>query len=226
MNKNDVWIVIAAFNEEQMIGKVVNSLYEVYNKIIVVNDGSSDRTGEYALEAKAVTLTHPINLGQGAALQTGISYALSKHAKFIVTFDADGQHCVNDIDNLLNALKNTNSEVACGSRFLGSHISMPILRKIMLKLAVLFTWTTTGIKMTDAHNGLRVFRADAAKKIKITQNRMAHASEIIEQIAINNLKMIEVPVTIVYSEYSLAKGQRMSNSINILLDLWNSRFMK
>lgn len=226
MNKNGVWIVIAAFNEEKMIGNVVDSLLEVYDNIIVVDDGSSDNTAKFAKEANAITLKHPINLGQGAALQTGITYALSKGAEFIVTFDADGQHCVQDIAHLLNALQRQGADVSCGSRFLGTQISMPALRKFMLKLAVMFTWITTGIRMTDAHNGLRAFTADAARKIDITQNRMAHASEIIEQIAFKKLKLIEVPVTIIYSEYSLAKGQRMSNSINILLDLLNSRFLK
>jgi polyprenyl-phospho-N-acetylgalactosaminyl synthase len=226
MNENGVWIVVAAFNEEKMIGNVVDSLHEIYNNIIVVDDGSSDSTAKVAKEANAITLKHPINLGQGAALQTGISYALSKGAEFIVTFDADGQHCIGDIEHLLEALKKTGSDVACGSRFLGTHISMPTLRKVILKLAVVFTWITTGIRMTDAHNGLRAFTAHAARKIEITQNRMAHASEIIEQIAYNKLKLVEVPVTIIYSDYSLTKGQRMSNSINILLDLLTSRFLK
>ena len=224
MDENGVWIVVAAFNQEKMIGNVVDSHHEIYNNVIVVDDGSSDSTTKVALEANVFTLKHPINLGQAVALQTGISYALSNGAEFIVTFDADGQHCVGDIAHLLETLQETGSDVACGSRFLGDQISMPTFRKLILKLAVVFTWITTGIRMTDAHNGLRAFTSEAARKIEITQNHMAHASEIIEQVAYNKKKLIEVPVTIIYSEYSLAKGQSMSNSINILLDLWTVGF--
>ena len=226
INNQGVWIVIAAYNEEKMIASVVATLRKIYSNIIVVDDGSSDSTFKMAREAKAITLKHPINLGQGAALQTGITYALSKGAEFIVTFDADGQHCFGDIALLLRALQKTGSDVACGSRFLDAQASIPSFRKLILKLAVVFTWITTGIRMTDAHNGLRAFTGATARKIEIRQNRMAHASEIIEQIAYNKLKLIEVPVTIIYSEYSLAKGQHMSNSINILLDLLANRFAK
>jgi polyprenyl-phospho-N-acetylgalactosaminyl synthase len=226
MDEDNVWIVIAAFNEERMIGSVVGGLGAVYRNVVVVDDGSSDRTVAVAAAAGAITLRHPINLGQGAALQTGMVYALARGADFIVTFDADGQHRVEDIARLLGALSGAGADVACGSRFLGTAVAMPLSRRLALRMAALFTSMTVGIKVTDAHNGLRAFTSDAVRKIEIKQNRMAHASEIIWQIKAKHLRLIEVPVTILYSEYSLAKGQRLSNSLNILLDLLGGRFLK
>lgn len=220
------WIVIAAYNEGSVIGNVVAGVLKEWDNVVVVDDGSKDNTGAEALKAGATVATHPINLGQGAALATGILYSLENGADYIVTFDADGQHHVEDIHNLVKSIEESNVDLVIGSRFLGTTQDMPARRRLVLKAAVLFTRLTTGLKVTDAHNGLRCFSKNAAKKIKINQNRMAHASEILEEAAKHKLKIKEEPVKITYTEYSLNKGQKLSNSINILLELLLGRVHK
>ena len=215
----DVWVVIAAYNEGTTVEGVVNDVGSLGYSVVVVDDGSADQTSAAARRAGADVVAHPFNLGQGAALQTGIEYVLRRDAKYVVTFDADGQHYSGDIIRMLETLNASNADIVCGSRFLGSSQNMPPSRKVLLKLAVFFTKATTGMKMTDAHNGFRVMTADCARKIKIFQNRMAHASEIISMIASLRLKYAEAPVSVRYTSYSLGKGQRISGALNILADL-------
>jgi glycosyltransferase involved in cell wall biosynthesis len=222
----NLWVVIPAFNEGTVIGDVVRQLRTHYRNVAVVDDCSDDNTSAAALSAGAIRLRHPVNLGQGAALQTGITYALAQGADYIVTFDADGQHRVEDIEALLDTQTRTNADVVVGSRFLGGTENMPLLRRLVLKLAVVFTRVTSGVKLTDVHNGLRLFTRHAAERIHITQDRMAHASEITEQIHGLGLSVVEAPVTIVYTEYSLRKGQKLSNAINIVADLIVGRMNK
>jgi glycosyltransferase involved in cell wall biosynthesis len=218
-NLDSVWVVVAAYNEGRAVTDVVIELKDSGFKVVLVDDGSDDETAAMADAAGAVVVKHPINLGQGAALQTGINFALRREAEFIVTFDADGQHLVSDIPALLSALIDSGADIACGSRFLGRAENLSKVRRAILKLATLFTFITTGMRMTDAHNGLRAMTRSCAMRIRIRQNRMAHASEIIAEIARHRLIFVEVPVTIRYSAYSLQKGQKLSNSINIILDL-------
>lgn len=218
--------MIPAFNENDAIGDVVIELRRLYRNIIVVDDRSSDDTGATAFRAGATVLRHPINLGQGAALQTGIRYALSRGAEYIVTFDADGQHRADDIRVLIETQVKTGADVVLGSRFLGHAKDIPWLRRMVLRLAVLFTRLGSGVKLTDAHNGLRLLSRGAAERIRIRQNRMAHASEIIDQISALRLTAAEAPVTIVYTDYSLRKGQRLGNAVNILADLFIARLKK
>ena len=222
----DAWVLVAAFNEGAVIGRVVLELLSHFENVVVVDDGSEDDTVAVAAAAGAHVVRHPVNLGQGAAIQTGLDYALSKNAKYLVTFDADGQHAIEDALTMLRRVRDDDLDVVIGSRFIGKSKGMPISRRLVLKAAVLFTRLTTGMKVTDAHNGLRVFSARGARKIRITHNRMAHASEIMEQIARRNMSVAEVPVTITYTEYSLRKGQKVSNSLNILLDLIGGRLHK
>jgi glycosyltransferase involved in cell wall biosynthesis len=222
----NLWIVIPAFNEGPVIGDVVRGVRERYRNVVVVDDCSQDNTGSAAIAAGAIRLRHPINLGQGAALQTGLSYALAQGADYIVTFDADGQHRAEDIGVLLETQARTNADVVVGSRFLGRTDDMPALRRVVLKLAVVFTRLTSGAKLTDVHNGLRLLTRRAAERIRITQDRMAHASEITDQIHRSGLSTVEAPVTIVYTEYSLRKGQKLSNAINIVADLIVGRINK
>ena len=218
-----VWVVIAAYNEARVIGQVVASLCAAPYRVVVVDDGSTDGTAEAAAAAGAILVRHPINLGQGAALQTGIELALSRGAGTIVTFDADGQHRAADVAKLVDALAAERADFALGSRFLGTTLEMPASRKILLRAATWFTRLTTGLKLTDAHNGLRAMTRRGALSIRLRQNRMAHASEILGQIAASGLEYVEVPVTIEYSGYSLAKGQRSGDFVAILLDLFARR---
>jgi polyprenyl-phospho-N-acetylgalactosaminyl synthase len=222
-NATGVWVVIAAYNEARAIGRVLAGLAAWPYRVVVVDDGSTDATGHAAARAGAEVLTHPINLGQGAALQTGIDYALRRGASHVVTFDADGQHRPEDIAVLLAALAAQNADFALGSRFRGAAVNLPPLRRLMLRAATWFTRLTTGLDVTDAHNGLRAMTRRGAAEIRLRQNRMAHASEILHQIAASGLPYVEAPVTIQYSRYSLAKGQRASEFVVILLDLFARR---
>lgn len=226
MSGSLTFAVIAAYNEAGAIGPVIAELRPAVDRVVVVDDGSADDTGGVARAHGAEVLIHRINLGQGAALQTGILYALREGADFIVTFDADGQHMPHDVPRLLEALIAADADIAMGSRFLGTTEAMPWLRRIVLKAAVVFTRLTTGVRVSDAHNGLRLLTRRAALAIEIRQNRMAHASEIIEQVGRHNLRYVEVPVHIRYTDYSLAKGQRLTGAFDILLDLMNGRLFR
>jgi glycosyltransferase involved in cell wall biosynthesis len=218
--------VIAAFNEARVIARVIADVRSRGYPVVVVDDGSADATDRIAHQAGAKVIRHPVNLGQGAALQTGIEFALAEGADFVVTFDADGQHRADDIAILLKALTDNDADFALGSRFLGASIDLPASRWMLLKAATLFTRLTTGLQVTDTHNGLRAMTRRGASGIVLRQNRMAHASEMLGQIARSGLRYVEVPVTIEYSAYSLAKGQKLSDSLSILVDLSAQRLQR
>jgi glycosyltransferase involved in cell wall biosynthesis len=201
-----VWIVIAAYNEERSVPKVIAELHKAgYHNVVAVDDGSNDKTFDAIVNAGATALQHVVNRGQGAALKTGIDYALEQGADVIVTFDADGQHRVEDLTAIIKPVASGVVDVTVGSRFL-KKTDVPFIRKILLKGSVLVLLLFYGVKMTDAHNGFRAFSREAAQKIKLTADRMAHASEIIEEIRRNKLRVKEVPVVIRYTEETLKKG--------------------
>lgn len=201
------WIVVPAFNEAQVINPVISELLRRYSDVVAVDDASQDDTANIAERAGAVVLRHLINRGQGAALKTGIDYALQHGADAVVTFDADGQHSVDDVAKLLVPIAAGTHDVALGSRFLNNASNIPPLRRMVLRFAVIFTRVFSNIKVTDTHNGLRAFSRTAAEQVRIKQDRMAHASEILDEIVALNLRYTEVPVTIVYNHYSRSKGQ-------------------
>jgi glycosyltransferase involved in cell wall biosynthesis len=213
----DAWLVIPVFNEQSVIGQVVAEARTTFPNVICVDDASTDASGARAAEAGAVVVTHPYNLGQGASLQTGIDYAL-RHtdAAYLVTFDADGQHRTVDAAAMVERARDEDLAVLFGSRFLDDRTKPGLLKRLVLKTAVWVTNMSTGMKLTDAHNGLRVIRRDAAAKIDLEQNRMAHATEIVLQIGRTRLPWAEQPVEIIYTDYSKAKGQSLFNSVNIL----------
>jgi polyprenyl-phospho-N-acetylgalactosaminyl synthase len=220
------WIIIPAFNEAARIGQTLRSLTPHFENIIVVDDCSHDATAELARQAGAEVVRHPVNLGQGAALQTGLAFAKAKGATEVVTFDADGQHQADDAVRMLETLRGKGVDVVLGSRFLGAAIDMPRRRAQMLQLATWYTRITTGLNLSDTHNGLRVFGPNALATIDIRLHRMAHASEILAQIAQNKLRYIEVPCTIAYTSYSLAKGQKLTGAFDILFDLMVRKLSK
>ena len=216
----DAWVVIPLFNESAVIGEVVRGVKEHFANVVCVDDGSTDGSGELAREAGAKVVRHPVNLGQGAALQTGIEYALSRPGmRYLVTFDADGQHQVSDALDMLERARAEDLAAVFGSRFLNDTVEAGLVRRIVLRLAVWFTRQSTGMRLTDAHNGLRVVRADAAQRIHLRQDGMAHASEIVLHIGRTGLPWAEHPVHIRYTDYSRGKGQSSLNSVNILVDL-------
>lgn len=220
------WVVIPAFRESAVIVDVVSRVKSVCPRVVVVDDGSGDQTGASALAAGATVLTHVVNLGQGAALQTGIDFALAQGSPYIFTFDADGQHSPDALPMLAEVMVNQCPDVVLGSRWLGRVERMPWFRSVVLKTAVAFTRLHSGLAITDAHNGLRLLTRDAASKLRIRQSRMAHASEIMTQIAELKLNYVEAPVTIRYTEYSLRKGQRISGVFRVLLDIFYARWTK
>lgn len=215
--KHSVYIVIAAYNEESCIEQVAHEVRTNYPHVVVVDDGSEDNTYRAACRTATYVLRHAVNRGQGAALQTGIEFALQRGAEIIVTFDADGQHCVEDIQTLIEPIVRGDMDIVLGSRFLGNTENIPLSRRIMLKLAVLFTLIFNRVKLTDAHNGLRAFSRRAAEKIHISLDRMAHASELIDQIRASGLAFCEVPVRIRYTPYSMSKGQTPRGAIRIVV---------
>lgn len=217
--RRDVLVVIPAFNEAAAIEAVVRDVRAAGHAVVVVDDGSRDRTGAVALRAGATVLRHPVNRGQGAAIQTGLRYAVEQGAAFVATFDADGQHEVAAIDRMVSALEASGADVALGSRFLGGTEGMTASRRFLLQLAIRFTTVTEGVRLTDAHNGLRVLRGAAAARIRLRHDGMAHASEFVEQIRKLGLRYLEVPVMVRYTEYSRAKGQSAGNSAGIILEL-------
>lgn len=215
------WLIVPLYNEAQVVREVIAEARKTFPHIVCVDDGSSDDSANEARLGGAVVVQHPINLGQGAALRTGLDYALrQKGADFFVTFDSDGQHSVDDALAMVTRLSKGDLDIVVGSRFLDNRTKPGFVKVVVLKMAVKFENIMTGVKLTDAHNGLRALSRHAAQVIRIDQNRMAHASEIVSEIGRNKLRYEEMPVHLVYTEYSKSKGQSVWNSVNILSDLF------
>lgn len=226
-SNSETYIVIPAYNEESSISGAINDLKKHnYFKIIVVDDGSIDNTQKIARQAGTIVVRHPINLGQGAALRTGMDLALELGADIIVTFDADGQHLAKDINKLIKPITSNKVDITLGSRFLNHSSKIPLLKKILLKSGAILIFFMYGIMLTDTHNGLKAMSRTAAQKISINSRGMEHGSEIIEKIKLNRIKFKEIPVTIRYSKYSIKKGQRISNSLNIFIKMLTKWFIE
>lgn len=223
---SSVWIIVPSFNEGSIIGTVTAELETLAHEIVVVDDGSDDDTYEVVRRMPRVhLLRHAVNLGQGAALRTGIEYALQNGAQTIVTFDADGQHDVTDVATGIRLIATSGVDVVLGSRFLGTAAAMPRGRRALLKAAVAFTRLHTGLTLTDTHVGLRVLTRAAAMTLKLQHSRMAHATEILQIIARRRLTFVEMPISMRYTPYSLAKGQSALDSWAILLSLLRARLL-
>lgn len=218
-SRASVWAVVPAYNEAETIGGLVGHVQRHGYRVICVDDCSSDRTASIARSQGCHVVNHPINLGQGAAIQTGIDHALTQGADIVCTLDADGQHDPDDLPRLIEALARQGADFALGSRFLGSAVDIPAERRALLLLAVAFTRLMTRLPVTDTHNGIRAMTRKGAMSIQLRQDRMAHASEILAQIRRSGLPMVEVPVTVTYSPYSLGKGQRSISALRVLADL-------
>ncbi|MBI5393971.1 MAG: glycosyltransferase family 2 protein [Verrucomicrobia bacterium] len=214
----DTFIVVPAYNEARVIRGVVAGLFACAPRVVVVDDGSRDATAAEARAAGATVIQHLINRGQGAALRTGMDYALAHGAQVIVTFDSDGQHDPADLPALVGPVAGGECDVTLGSRFLGEAVNMPWIRRLVLRGGIWFTRVVSGIKVTDTHNGLRAFSRRAAEVIEVHQDQMAHASEILDELARRGLRFREVAVKVRYSDYSLQKGQRSTGSVKIVLD--------
>ena len=214
------WLVVPLYNEAQVVAEVIANARKTFPNVVCVDDGSRDDSAAQARSAGAIVVSHPLNLGQGAALQTGITYVLTRtNARYIATFDSDGQHSTDDVMAMVRRAHVVALAIVLGSRFLEGTADTGTLKRIVLRTAAWVGSKTSGMKLTDAHNGLRLLRRDAAEKLDLHQNRMAHASEIIRQLGASGLPWAEQPVHIEYTDYSRSKGQSLWNSVNILVDL-------
>ena len=220
INNKDVFVIVPAFNERStIIEPVITELLTQGYNVVVIDDGSAAKQQLSCKHNSLYVLRHKINLGQGAAIQTGTEFALQQSAKYLVHFDADGQHLVSDIPILLSPLLNQTTDVVFGSRFLIKSSAVPKNKRLLLRFARYINYLFTGILLTDAHNGLRALTAKAASTMEVTENRMAHASEILFLVKKHKLRFTEVPVQVRYTDYSKQKGQSPWNSIRIFFDL-------
>ena len=224
--REGVWIVIAAFNESTRLAGCLSQVCEHYPNVVVVDDGSHDATYEVAAGYPVWRVRHAVNCGQGAAIQTGIDFALSRGATILVTFDADGQHSVQDIATLVEPVALGEVDVCLGSRFLGEAPGIPWNRWLVLKAGILVTQWISRIHVTDTHNGLRALSREAAGLIRLKQNRMAHASEILDEIQRHRLTYREAPVRVEYTEESLRKGQSSWNAFRVLTQWLLGKMLK
>jgi len=216
-----VYIIVPVFNERLTVRKVVTSLSEYGFSVIVVDDASTDNSYDSIKDLHIHYLLHEVNLGQGAAIQTGIEYALSKEdATIFATFDGDGQHRPEDLLEMIKPIEKNEADIVMGSRFLlGAFSNASFIRKTAIQTARIINFLFTGLWLTDAHNGLRVFNRKTASLLDLKENGMAHASEILFRMAKYKLRFKEIPVHILYTDYSRKKGQSLFSGIKIFFDL-------
>ena len=218
----DTWLVIPCFNEGPVIGDVIRHARQTFPNIVAVNDGSKDDSAAAIHAAGAHLVDHPVNLGQGAAIQTGVEYARAQPgAQSFVTFDADGQHQVKDVVAMIDRLRTEEVDIIVGTRFgrpRAADDQVPLIKRIVLKTVVLLSRRTRKLGLTDAHNGLHVFNRTVAEQLNLRMNGMSHASEFVTLMDTNNWRVSEHPVDILYTEYSMSKGQSLFNGVNILAD--------
>jgi polyprenyl-phospho-N-acetylgalactosaminyl synthase len=220
MHYSNAWIVIPAFNEAAVIGEVIADVRSVFDHIVCVDDGSRDGTGEIARRAGAHLVRHPVNLGQGAAIQTGVEYARAQPgAQVFATFDADGQHRVKDVAAMVDRLGMGDVDIVIGTRFASHEGSRPpFFKRIVLRTAARLSPRGRRLGLTDTNNGLRVFNKKVADGLDITMSGMSHANEFVSMIAENHWRVAEQPVEVLYTEYSKSKGQPLLNGVNIIFD--------
>ncbi len=212
--------MIPMYNEQEVIADVIHGLKAIFENILCVDDGSTDESVAKAREAGAIVICHAVNIGQGAAIATGFTWIQAKtNFSRIVTFDADGQHLPEDAIRLVEELASKELDVVFASRFLNDQSEVPLMKRLVLRGVTNVTRALTDVELSDAHNGLRALTVDASRKIQLTQNGMAHATQFVSLVLQGGLKYSELPVTILYTPYSRSKGQSMLNSINIALDL-------
>ena len=220
-------MVVPAWNEGQVVGEVLHDVLQHFDNVICVDDGSSDKSADIISKTKAKLIRHPINLGAGAAMQTGVDYALlDKHMRYLITIDADGQHDIRDAVKMLEYLKKKHLDVVIGSRFIGQVKNISKVKWIFLQAARYFSHVNSGVNLTDPHNGLLVCNRTFAENLKLTLSDFSHKSEIVQRIREGNYTYDEYPVTVTYTDYSKSKGQPMLNAINISFDLFLHRMTK
>lgn len=217
---DDTLVIVPAYCEGQVIQENLQKLLKEFRHVVCIDDGSSDNTASEIAKTSAILISHPINLGQGGAIQTGIEYGIMQRFPFMATFDADGQHSIDDLKQMVKHMRrHPEIDIVLGSRFLDKKPeNMPLSKRFLLKAAIAFSNLTSRLRLTDTHNGLRVFTLRTATLLDLRMNDYSHASEILDKIHRYHLRYEEMATTISYSEYSTAKGQSSINAINIMVD--------
>ena len=210
-------VIVPVFNESAVIHKVLKSIPKKIRGIflvdvVVVNDGSGDNTQSEVQRAGFPVINHAINRGLGAAIKTGIAYASAKKADIMVTFDGDGQHEPSDIEKIILPIVQKKADLVIGSRFKKSK-NIPLDRFFLNWFANFITFLFYGVATTDSQSGLRAFSKKALKLIDFKGERMDFSSEILLEAKKNKLKIVEVPIRAIYTEYSRKKGQKNLNAI-------------
>ena len=225
---HDVWVVVPCYNEAPVVRGVLAGLLEHFPNVVAVDDGSRDASASEIRKSGARLVQHPINMGAGAAMQTGIDFALhDPGTAYVVTFDADGQHRVEDAVAMVERARESGVQVVIGSRFLGaSSVGMSAGKRVLLKAATVFERATSGIALTDAHQGLRVFDRSFAEVLEMKTADMAWASEFLMRMSEHRTSFEEFPVHVVYTDYSRGKGQPSINSVNIGVDVIINRILR
>ncbi|MEM2865517.1 MAG: glycosyltransferase family 2 protein [Candidatus Hadarchaeales archaeon] len=214
MRKEDVWVVVPAYNEERSVGKVLRELKERgWRNLVVVDDGSVDATGEVARSAGAVVLRHEVNSGLGAALRTGLREAARRGAKAAVTFDADGQHDPDSVERIVEGLEG--ADFVVGKR---RSVGIPLNKRFGNFVLDVLTFLLSGI-FTDSQSGNRGFSRKALEEVEIRNDRYAVSSELILLASKKGWRVREVPVKCFYHEYSKAKGTTILSGFRIFLTL-------
>ena len=232
---SDIVFVVPLFNEDKVLKSTLGDIHQAYphSTIIAVNDGSSDKSHHVLDEIKEkwkdhlIVLHHLKNNGQWAALETGFEYIRRYgNVSYIVTFDSDWQHDIRELSDFLHCFhKDKHLDIALGSRFLSrSAVRIPLVRRVVLKVGILFTWCISGILLSDTHNGYRVMRRRVLDVLHITLSDMTHASEILDIVARKKLRYCEVPVTISYNDRTIEKWQSSANALKIAKKLITRKF--
>ncbi len=234
ISKSSILFLVRSYNESSRIVDVIESIFVAgFENILVVDDGSSDGTQmllDDRFSRQIFFLRHVINRGAWAALETGFTFvrqeAFHYGWEYIVTFDADGQHDIRDIGKFIHFFeKHPTTDVIFGSRFIEKTDSnVPFLRRILLWWGKIFTSLISWVKLTDAHNGYRMFRTSVISRVVLTMDGMEYASELIDQIQMKGFHIAEVPVNIHYDSYTLAKWQRFGGAIRIAMRMIFKKF--
>ena len=220
MKFKDVYVIVPAFNEQNVIKDIINNLLKDFSNVIVINDGSNDKTLETINDLDIKILNHEINLGVGAAVQTGFDYVSNiPDAKAVITFDADGQHLVDDAVAMAKEIMICDEGIIFGTRFPKHSKNIPMVKRIVLKLIAKITDLVTGVSLSDAHNGLKAYKVSIIKELELQFSSYSYESELITQVAKKKIDYKEMPTDIKYTSYSIKKGQKLLNGLLIIEDL-------
>tara|TARA_B100000795_G_scaffold269816_1_gene260539 strand:+ start:1551 stop:2237 length:687 start_codon:yes stop_codon:yes gene_type:complete len=222
-NLDNVYVILPLFNESKVLDKVIDEVQSTFKNIIVIDDGSTDNSYDLLLKKDVTLIKHPINLGQGAAITTGFEYVKKiENAFAVITFDSDGQHSVDDAKEFAKTILNCEEEIIFGSRFLGNEKNIPLIKRNVLKIATFITNIITGMNLSDTHNGLKAIKKSCIKKLDLDINGYAFESQFIYQISKRKISYRELPANIIYTDYSISKGQSIRNGFIIIEDIIQS----